>query len=85
MAEQEPTVASLLASLNEWEQNYGTTYGANRGLATTGEGAARINSLKEQLIARGVVFHWDGKEYVVDDIRGRGQGAQGPDTDGPKT
>lgn len=80
MAAPEPTVDALLASLNEWEQNYGTTYGAGRGLATTGESAARINALKDELKARGVVFHWNGREYVVDEVRGPGQGMQGPDT-----
>lgn len=71
-------VEELLRMLNEWEQQYGTTYAGNPMLKGTGEANARIAGLKETLEARGVVYHWNGTEYVVDAVTA-GRGRQGPD------
>lgn len=75
----EEQIRSLLASLNLWEQNYGTTYGPKRGMGSTGEANARIAGLKEKLHALGALYHWDGSQYVLDGIAESGQGGQRPD------
>jgi hypothetical protein len=71
-------VESLLESLNEWEREYGTTYGDAAGLASTGESNARIAELKRQLVEAGAVFHWDGERYVLDELVEGGTGHEGP-------
>ncbi len=72
-------IRQLLASLNHWEQTAGTTYAADPRLKSTGEANARIADLKRQLAARGAVYHWNGREYVLDAIETPGRGRQGPD------
>lgn len=72
-------IRELLASLNRWEQTAGTAHTANSRLKNTGEANARIADLKEQLAARGAVFHWNGREYALDAIETPGRGRQGPD------
>jgi hypothetical protein len=59
-------IGKLLAELNEWEQQYGTRYAADPRLKSTGESNARIDDLKEQLVALGAHVHWNGQEYVLD-------------------
>jgi len=76
----EEEIRRLLDTLNYWEQQYGVTYVGRPDLKSTGEANARIAELKEQLVTRGAVFHWNGRGYVLDEIVLPSQGRQGPDT-----
>ena len=64
----EELIAELLSSLNYWEQNYGTAYQEDPMRKGTGEENSRIESLKESLKEQGAIFHWNGREYVLDKI-----------------
>ena len=61
-------IKQLLEDLNYWEKNYGTTYSQEKRLKSTGEANARIADLKEKLKSKGMLYHWDGSEYVLDTV-----------------
>ncbi len=69
-------IQTILAQLNDWEQNYGTTYGDAKGLGSTGEANARIADLKDKLCGLGAVFRWNGERYVLVATAAPGQGRQ---------
>jgi len=69
-------IHETLAELNEWESQYGITYGDGAGLGTSGEAPARIESLKDELRGLGAVFRWDGASYVLVDTVSAGEGYQ---------
>jgi hypothetical protein len=66
----------VLALLNEWEQEYGTTYGAGAGLGSSGESNARIADLKDKLRNLGAVFQWNGDRYILIETVKPGSGHQ---------
>jgi hypothetical protein len=76
-------IRDVLATLNEWEREYGTTYGSGAGLGSSGEANARIADLKDKLRSLGAVFQWRGERYVLVKTVAPGSGHQMPDRRAP--
>jgi len=69
-------IRRTLAELNEWESRYGTTYGVDAALGSSGEAPARIARLKDELRGLGALYRWDGTSYVLIETVAEGEGHQ---------
>ncbi len=79
MDDREARIERALAQLNEWDRMAGHGHPADPQVKSTGESNARIQALKDELIALGARFRWDGEAYVLEAVAEPGQGAEGPE------
>ncbi len=73
-------IRRLLDELNEWERLAGLGHPPRPELKSTGESNARIESLKEELVALGARYRWVGEAYALEATAEPGQGAELPET-----
>lgn len=77
--DREARIKRALAQLNEWDRMAGQGHPADPQVKSTGESNARIQALKEELMALGALYLWDGEAYVLEAVAEPDQGAEGPE------
>lgn len=77
--DREARIERVLSQLNEWDRMAGPGHPADPQVKSTGESNARIQALKQELVALGARFRWDGEAYALEGMAEPGQGVEGPD------